>query len=160
MDEQPKNLDEIFTLAEKYRELRSSCDEVKADLAERNVALDKAKLALTDAMANAECRSFAHGDNAYSLTCTTRYSAVKDTKDEFYEALRDHGYDSLFSVNAQTLGSFLKERVKEFADENDGVEQLPDWLEGLVSGYDDIGIQMRTPTQPKKKKKIGGLHNG
>ena len=49
----------------------------------------------------------------------------------------------LFSVNHQTLGSFVKEQVEETADES-GETHVPDWLLGLVKNYDDVGITVRT----------------
>jgi len=76
------------------------------------------------------------------MTTTTRWSAEAERKQELYDALRAGGYDHLFSVNHQTLGSFVREQVEETAD-NNGETHVPEWLEGLVKSYDDIGITMR-----------------
>jgi hypothetical protein len=132
---------ELFGLAEEFRQKREIRDLVKEQLAELNDELKQAQTALTDAMAAAECPSFTHGDKAFSLTCTKRYSAATERKEELYATLREQGYEHLFTVNAQTLGSFVKEQ----ADEETG--ELPDWLCGLVNSYDDIGIQMRKATK-------------
>jgi hypothetical protein len=132
---------ELFALAEEYRQKREIRDLTKEQLAELNEELRSAQIALTDAMAATECPSFTHSDKAYSLTCTTRWSADVERKSELYDALHAQGLEELFTVNAQTLGSFVKEQI----DEETG--ELPDWLTGLVRSYDDIGIQMRKSTK-------------
>jgi len=132
---------ELFYLAEEFRQKREIRDLAKAQLSELNEELKTAQTALADAMTAAEVPSFTLGDKSYSITCTKRYSADAQRKEQLYDALREQGYDHLFTVNAQTLGSF----VKELADENTG--ELPEWLDGLVGSYDDIGIQMRKATK-------------
>jgi hypothetical protein len=94
-------------------------------------------------MTEAECPNFARGDKKFILTSTTRWSADKDRKEDLYAALKDKGYEHLFTVNSQTLGGFIKDLAEEFAADNDGEEGLPDWIIGLVKSYDDVGVTMR-----------------
>ena len=83
------------------------------------------------------------------MTTTTRWSAETERKEELYDTLKANGFDHLFTVNHQTLGSFVREQVGETADEN-GETHVPDWLSGLVKSYDDVGITMKKATKKSK----------
>lgn len=142
-------MDELFTLADKLRQLRSEKDDFTAMLKDINAEIDAVEYALQEAMAKAECPNFTRGDKQFILTATTRWSAETDRKDALYAALRENGYGHLFTVNTQTLGSFVREQVKDTEDEN-GETCIPDWLLGLVKSYDDIGITMKAATKKSK----------
>ena len=138
----------MFELADKLRSLREEKDDYTAMLKDINAEIEATVRALSDAMAEAECPSFTRGDRMFILTTTTRWSAETERKDDLYAVLRKNGYDHLFSVNHQTLASFVKEQVQETADDN-GETQIPDWLGGLVKSYDEIGITMRKASTKK-----------
>lgn len=142
-------MDDLFSLADKLRELREEKDDYTAMLKEITTEIEITEQKLSDAMAAAECPNFTRGDKQFILTATTRWSAAAERKTELYDALIAKGYNHLFSVNAQTLGSFVREQVDETADEN-GEVHVPEWLTGLVRGYDDIGITMKTATKKSK----------
>ena len=139
----------MFELADRYKTLREERDALKAQLSTANKALEEAGHKLTDMMAEAECPNFSRSGKQFIMTTTTRWSAEAERKQELYDALRAHGYEHLFSVNAQTLGSFVREQVEETAGEN-GETHVPDWLSGLVKGYPDIGITMKTAVKKSK----------
>jgi len=136
-------MDELFALADRLRELREEKDAQTAILKDINADIDAVEYKLTEAMAKAECPNFTRNGKQYIMTPTTRWSPEPDRKEELYAALKENGYDHLFTVNAQTLGSFVKEQVNETADEN-GETHIPDWLLGLVKSYEDVGITMKT----------------
>jgi len=140
----------MLALADNFKALREERDDLKERLAAANEALKEAEHQLTDMMAEAECPNFTRGGKQFIMTITPRWSAEKERKQELYDALRAGGYDHLFTVNHQTLGSFIREQVEETADE-DGETYIPEWLEGLVKSYDDIGITMKKA--PKKAGK-------
>ena len=146
---------DLFNLADRLRELREEKDAQTAILKDINADIETAEYKLSEAMALAECPNFTRGDKQFILTTTTRWSAETERKDELYAALKENGYDHLFTVNAQTLGSFIKEQVNETADDNAGSPcgsetHVPDWLSGLVKSYDDIGITMKKATKKSK----------
>jgi hypothetical protein len=60
-----------------------------------------------------------------------------------FDALRAEGFGDMIveQVNANTLSSFVKEQRSENNDE------LPLWLAGLVSVYDQPGISVRKSTK-------------
>jgi len=132
----------LFDLADRFKTLRDERDAMKDELTAANEALKEAEHKLTDAMAEAECPNFSRGGRQFIMTTNTRWSAEAERKQELYDALRRGGYEHLFTVNAQTLGSFVREQVEETADEN-GETHVPDWLAGMVKSYDDIGITLR-----------------
>ena len=146
----------LFTLADKLRDLREEKDAQTAILKDINTDIDRVEYELTEAMAKAECPNFTHNGKQFIMTTTTRWSAETDRKEELYAALRENGYDHLFTVNHQTLASFIKEQVNENAaahpdaDKSDGAN-VPEWLSGLVKSYDDIGITMKSATKKPKQ---------
>ena len=142
-------MDDLFALADKLRELREERDARNQLLKELNDEIDKAEYKLAEAMAMTECPNFTRGNKQFIMTSTTRWSAEAERKEDLYATLRANGYDHLFTVNPQTLGSFVREQVGETADEN-GVTRVPDWLSGLVKSYDDVGITMKTATKKIK----------
>ena len=82
------------------------------------------------------------------MTMTTHWSAESDRKDDLYDKLKKNGYERLFTVNAKTLGSFIREQIEATADDN-GETRVPDWLSGLVKSYDDFGITMKSAKKPE-----------
>lgn len=138
----------MFELADKLRSLRDNKSNTEQTLKAINADIDITEKELSDVMAEAECPNFTRGDKMFILTTTTRWSAETERKEDLYDALRKNGYDHLFSVNHQTLGSFVKEQVQETEDDK-GETHIPGWLEGLVKSYDDIGITMRKATKNK-----------
>jgi len=142
-------MEELLTLADKLRKLREEKDSLTATLKDINAEIDDVTRELSDAMLDAECSNFTRGDKQFILTTTTRWSAETDRKDELYAALKKKGYDHLFTVNAQTLGAFVREQVNETAGES-GENRVPDWLCGLVKSYDDVGITMKSTTRKQK----------
>ena len=142
-------MDDLFTLADKLRELREEKDAQTAILKDVTAEIDAVEYKLTEAMAEAECPNFTRGDKQFILTTTTRWSPEAERKEELYGVLKKNGFDHLFTVNHQTLGSFIREQVEETADDN-GETYIPDWLSGLVKSYDDVGITMKTATKKSK----------
>jgi len=142
-------MEELFTLADKLRELRAEKDDFTAMLKDVNSEIETVERELSDAMAIAECPNFTRGEKQFILTTTTRWSPETERKEELYTVLKKNGYDHLFTVNHQTLGSFIREQVEETADDN-GDTHIPDWLMGLVKSYDDVGITMKTAFKKSK----------
>ena len=135
-------MDELFLLADKLRVLREEKDAQTAILKDINSDIDNIEYKLTEAMAKAECPNFTRNGKQFIMTSTTRWSPETERKDELYTALKESGYDHLFTVNAQTMSSFIREQINETADDN-GETHIPGWLEGLVKGFDHIGITMK-----------------
>ena len=97
-------------------------------------------------MAEAECPNFTRGDKQFILTTRTQWSPEIERKEELYAAIKENGYGHLFTVNARTLASFVKEQVAETMND-EGETHVPEWLAGLVKSYDDIGITMKATSK-------------
>ncbi len=143
---QPTTAD-LFQLADRLRALRERKADLKTMLSDVNTDIDAVEQDLSDRMASAECGSFTRDGKMFVLTSKSYWSAAADRKDDLYKALRENGYDHLFSVHSQTLASFLGGLIEDAGDE-DGETHVPDWLDGLIRNYDKSGVTMRTA--PKK----------
>jgi hypothetical protein len=139
----------LFILADKLRSLREEKDDHTAILKEITSEIAETEAELVSAMVDAECPNFTRGDKQFVMTTKTHWSPEKERKEDLYAALKEYGHEELFTVNAQTLSSFVKEQIEETADEN-GETSIPDWLEGLVTSYDNTGITMRATTKKSK----------
>ena len=116
----------MFELAEKLKALRDQKTETEAALKEINAQIDETDYRLSELMAESETQNFTRSGTMFCLTTKTRASAVAGSKEELYSALRDQGYGDLVyeTVNANSLSSFVKERIEENED------TLPTGLQG------------------------------
>ena len=139
--------DKMFQLADELKRLR----DLKADLEEQvkdvNAQIDEADYRLSELMAETETQNFTRAGTMFCLTSKTRASAVAGRKDELYAALKEQGYGDLVyeTVNANSLSSFVKERMEETAEAlgGDDGDALPGWLMGLVNVFDKVSVSVR-----------------
>nr|DAQ42325.1 MAG TPA: hypothetical protein [Caudoviricetes sp.] len=133
------NDETMFELAEKLKALRDQKTETEAALKEINAQIDETDYRLSELMAESETQNFTRSGTMFCLTTKTRASAVAGSKEELYSALRDQGYGDLVyeTVNANSLSSFVKERIEENED------TLPDWLTGLVNVFEKTTVGVR-----------------
>jgi len=148
-------MDDLFELADKLYSLRSEKDSFTAMLKDINTEIDAVERELSDAMTESECPNFTRNGKQFILTTTTRWSAETERKEDLYAALKQRGFEHLFSVNTQTLGSFVREQVSESAAAHPGADDngdthIPDWLLGLVKSYDSAGITMKSAAKKSK----------
>ena len=128
--------EKMFELAEKLKALRDQKTETEAALKEINAQIDETDYRLSELMAETKTQNFTRSGTMFCLTTKTRASAVAGSKEELYSALRDQGYGDLVyeTVNANSLSSFVKERIEENED------TLPDWLTGLVNVFEKTTV--------------------
>ena len=92
-------------------------------------------------MTNEELTSFKRDGTTFSLV-TQEYPAPEpDRKPELWEAMKQNGFEDLFTINSQTLTATVKELIAE----NNG--ELPEWLGGLIKVAEKNSIRM---TKSKK----------
>jgi hypothetical protein len=140
---------EIFQLADKLKNLRDEKDTQNTILKDIMTEISEVETELIAAMIDAECPNFTHGDKQFVMSTKTHWSPEKDRKEELYVTLKEYGHEELFTVNSQTLSSFIKEQIAATEDDN-GETHIPDWLAGLVSSYEQPGITMRSATKKSK----------
>lgn len=101
-----------------------------------NITTEMIGLMTTD-----ELSSFNRNGVTFSLV-TQEYPAPEpERKPELWAAMKEQGFEHLFTINAQTLQATVKELIAE----NDGV--LPTWLDGLVKIAEKNSIRL---TKSKK----------
>ena len=139
----------MFELADELKRLRDLKDDLEAQVKEVNGKIDETDYKLSEVMAETETQNFTRAGIMFCLTSKTRASAVAGVKEELYAALKANGYGELVyeTVNANSLSSFVKERIEEIADANEGEGHLPDWLTGLVNVFDKVSVSIRKATK-------------
>jgi predicted nucleic acid-binding Zn-ribbon protein len=131
--------EKMFDLADELKRLRDLKSDLEAQVKEVNEKIDDTDYRLSELMAESETQNFTRAGTMFCLTTKTRASAVAGSKEELYAALRSQGFGDLVyeTVNANSLSSFVKERIEE------NEETLPDWLTGLVNVYDKTTVGVR-----------------
>jgi hypothetical protein len=132
----------MFDLADQLVTLRDEKKKSEDRLKKLNAAIDEVGLRLSDMMEAQETQNFTRAGKTFYLTTKPRASAIAGAREKLYAALKDNGCGDLVyeTVNANSLNSFVKEQRAE----NDG--ELPEWLQGVVSVYDEVKVGVRKAT--------------
>lgn len=132
-------MDNLFSLADKLRDLREQKKALEERLKQLNADIDDVDYRLSTAMAESETQSFNRAGILFYLTTATRASAMAGCKDELFGALRGQGYGDMVveTVNANSLSAFVKEQIAENGD------ALPEWLHGLVNVFEKTTVGVR-----------------
>ena len=133
---------EMFALAERFKELRDAKSASEQKTKDINAELDEVEQQLVKMMVDTETQNFTRGGTMFSLTNKTRASAVADYKDKLYRTLKRKGHGDLVyeTVNANSLSAFINEQIAENG------EELPKWLTGLVNVYPQTKVSVRKAT--------------
>ena len=130
---------QIFELADQLKAAKEQKKELDAKGKELGAEIDRLDLALSDAMAEAECERFSRNGSTFYLNTRLYASPVAGKKEELFAALKENGYGSIVTetVNANTLSSFVKEQMAE----ND--EEVPAWLAEKISTFEKVSVGIR-----------------
>ena len=130
---------QIFELADQLKVAKEQKKELDAQVKELGAEIDRLDLALSDAMAEAECERFSRNGSTFYLNTRLYASPVVGKKEELFAALKENGYGSIVTetVNANTLSSFVKEQMAE----ND--EEVPAWLAEKISTFEKVSVGIR-----------------
>ncbi|NLT17303.1 MAG: hypothetical protein GXY11_06755 [Clostridiales bacterium] len=127
----------LSVFSDYYLTCKARVDELNDALKQANAEKDAAEQALVDAMVNAGVTGFKTDDGVgISAVRKAQYSCPAEKRDELYAALRAQGLDYLFSVPAQTLNKFAKDRVEQ----EGGLDEV---LVELLVPYETVGLQVR-----------------
>ncbi len=129
----------LFELADRLKNLRDKKKEIETTLKNVNDMIFEVESALAELMTLSETQNFTRSGTMFSLTTSTKASAVAGRKDELYTQLKEAGYGNLVveTVNPSSLSAFVKEQISENND------SLPEWLDGLVNVFEKTSISMR-----------------
>lgn len=127
---------QLLELSDRLKELKEAKSELEAQTKTVNEQIDGVVTEMINIMTTEELSSFKRDGTTFSLV-TQEYPAPEpDRKPELWAAMRENGFDDLFSINSQTLSA----TVKELITENGGV--LPEWLDGLIKIAEKNTIRM------------------
>lgn len=132
-------MNNIFEMADELRALKDRKDELKAEEKDVNKRIEQVEQELVAAMVEEETDKFTRAGKTFYLNTRFYARAIPALKQDLYQTLKDEGYGDLVyeTVNANSLSAF----VKELREEN--MDEMPDWLDGLVDGYEKTTIGMR-----------------
>lgn len=129
----------IFELADQLKAVKDKKKELEAQVKEVAAAIEQLDLALSDAMAEAECERFSRNGSTFYLNTRLFVSPVAGHKEELFQALKANGYGEIVTetVNANTLASFVKEQMSLNNDE------MPAWIAEVVSTFEKVSVGIR-----------------
>lgn len=127
----------IFELASELKALKENKQDLEFEVKKLNVDIEKVETELINFMAIEELNSFKREGVTFSLVVQEYPAAVLEKKAELYDALKENGFEHLFTVNAQTLSA----TVKELKSNNDDV--LPVWLNGYIKIAEKANIRIK-----------------
>ena len=141
--DQPDN--KLFMLADELMRLRQQKECLEESVKEINQQLNSVDYKLCELMTELKTQNFTRDGLQFILTNKPKVSAAADGKEDLFVALRAHGYGDLITetVNTNTLSAFVKEQI----DQND--ENLPEWLDGLVSVFERVTCTVRKVSAKK-----------
>lgn len=130
---------DMLQTAERLKSLRDQKATLEEQIKALNEEIEQTDGQLCSMMIDSETQNFTHSGVQFSLTSKIRASAIAERKQDLFYALRKNGFGSLIqeNVNANSLSAFVKEQIEE------GGDQLPFWLEDLVSVYQHNTVSMR-----------------
>lgn len=129
----------IFELADRLKAAKDEKKELDAQVKEVTAAIEQLDLALSDAMAEAECEHFSRNGSTFYLNTRFYASPVAGHKEELFRALKENGYGEIVTetVNANTLASFVKEQMSLHD------EELPAWIAQVVTTFEKVSVGIR-----------------
>lgn len=119
--------DEMFLLADKYKELRDKKDELREQEKLLENELDDIEWKLIQMMTDKEMKNFTRKGVMFIVTNKKSVSIIPELKDDLYKEVHDMEMDDLFTISTNSL----KGRLKELADDpenNEKVERLSRYL--------------------------------
>ncbi len=129
----------MMQLAEQLSDAKQKKKELEEQVKTANAEIDRLDRELSDTMATMDCPNFSHAGYTFYLSSRLFASPQSGKKEALFTALRENGYGSIVTetVNANTLSSFVKERMEE----NDG--DIPKWLTEVISTHEKISVGVR-----------------
>ncbi len=128
---------DLFNLADEYYAARQEKETREQAYKQASEVVEQLEQELIQKMTDNEVTTFKRNGVQFIVASREYLSANPETKDELYKRIREKGLDYLFTVNANTLSGFVKERKKENED------IMPEWLDGLINTYEKQSIRVK-----------------
>ena len=117
-------------------ELRDRKADLDSQIKGLNSEIESIEDELIADMLENEDASFNHKGVTCSLVQREFVSPESERKGDLWAAMKENGFEELFTINSQTLSG----TVKDIKSSND--DQLPEWLEGLVKFTEKPSIRL------------------
>ena len=130
---------EMFNLADDLRELQEKKALLQEELKDINGQIKDTTGLLSEQMINHEIQNFKRNGRLFYLTTLRDIRAVASMREQLCEVLREKGFGDLVkeAVHPQTLQAFVREQIEENDDE------VPEWLDDLVTVYEEDQVRIR-----------------
>lgn len=130
---------DMLQTAERLKSLRDQKATLEEQIKALNEEIEQTDGQLCSMMIDSETQNFTHSGVQFSLTSKIRASAIAERKQDLFYALRKNGFGALIqeTINTNSLSAFVKEQMEE------GGDDLPFWLEDLVSVYQHNTVSLR-----------------
>jgi len=125
-----------FELAEFLKELRDEKDALEEKIKGLNVDIESVTQELIEDLIANESTGFNYKGFNFSLVVKEYPAPEPERKDELWQAMKEQGFEHLFTINSQTLGATLK----ELKANND--DTMPEWLDGLIKIAEKSSIRI------------------
>ena len=129
--------EKLFTIADKYKEMRTQKSELQFKLKELNSQIESVERDLIQEMVTQEVPSFKRNGSMFTVITKEYPSPIVERKEELYDRMKEQGFEHLFTINTNTLSA----TVKELKANNEDI--MPDWLDGLIQVKEMQSIQLR-----------------
>ena len=113
-------------LAEFLKDLRNRIDELEDKVKGLNTEIESITQELIDDLIANDSTGFNYKGFNFSLVVKEYPAPEPERKDELWQAMKEQGFEHLFTINSQTLGATLKELKADNGD------IMPEWLEGWL----------------------------
>lgn len=124
---------------EKYLAARQRYDELSQAVKEAKTSMESAERCLLAAMNTAGVLNFTNDDGVtFTRRDATKYSCCSDNRSALLDQLEQDGYREMFTVNAGTLQSLMKEMVENSED-----GELPEAYKPLITVFEDTRLSVR-----------------
>ena len=135
----PTDHQRMMLLAEQLSDAKQQKKKLEEQTKAATAEIERLDRELSDLMAKMDCPNFTHAGHTFYLSSRLFASPQSGRKEALFTALRENGYGSIVTetVNANTLASFVKERMEE----NDG--EIPEWLTEVVNTHEKISVGVR-----------------
>ena len=127
---------DLLILSDKLKELKLKKSDLDAQVKGVNEEIDGITTEMIGLMTTEELSSFNRNGTTFSLVIQEYPSPEPERKGELWQAMKENGFEDLFTINSQTLTA----TVKELMSENGG--ELPEWLNGLIKVAEKNSIRV------------------
>ena len=130
---------ELEAWKDKYIAAKQAYEELSGRVTQAKTAMDSAERCLLAAMNTAGVKTFESDDGVtFARRDATKYSCLAANRGALLDQLERDGYRDMFTVNAASLSTLMKEMV---SNSEDG--ELPEAYKPFINVFEDTKLSVR-----------------